>query len=107
LALGAAVGLAQGQWAWPVRGALTALVAVGLIRFLRGGEGAWLALGAGAATALAGSWAGGTLGPVVALILAGMATMAVSGIALRSTRRSTQVAMDGKEPRVRSDRGVL
>jgi hypothetical protein len=87
LALVSSVGLAQGSWAWPVRGALAAVALAGLGMFLRGGPNPWLALGAGAATALAASVAGGVLGPALALLVGGLATMGVSAIALRGTRR--------------------
>ena len=86
VALIASVGLAQGPAAWAVRGVLLALAGVGLVRFLRGGGNAWLALGVAAATALSASVAGGALSPALALMVAGMTTMAVSGLALRSTR---------------------
>ena len=88
LALLASIGLAQGAWAWPVRGGVAAVAALGLVRFLRGGGNAWLALGAGSATALAASVAGARLGPALALLVGGLATMGVSGVALRSARRS-------------------
>ena len=88
LALVASVGLAQGQWAWPVRGALLALAVVGLGRFLRGGANGWLALGVGAAMALSGAVAGGALSPALTLMVAGVTTMAVSGLALRGARRT-------------------
>ncbi len=88
LALVASVGLAQGAWAWPVRGVLAALLAAGLVMFLRGAVNAWLALGAGSATALAAAVAGARLGPALALMVGGLATMVVSGIALRASRRS-------------------
>lgn len=87
LALAASVGLAQGPWAWPVRAVLAALTAFGLAAFLRGWANHWLALGAGAATALAASVAGGALSPALALLVGGLATMAVSGIALRGAGR--------------------
>ena len=87
LALASAVGLAQGSWSWPVRGALAAVAVAGLGLFLRGRANHWLALGAGAATALAASVAGGVLGPALALLVGGLATMGVSAIALRGTRR--------------------
>jgi hypothetical protein len=88
LALVASVGLAAGPWAWWARAGLIALTIGGLGAFLRGHANHWLALGAGAATALAASVAGATLGPALALLVGGLATMAVSGIALRSARRS-------------------
>ena len=55
--------------------------------FLRGWANPWLALGAGAATALAASVAGAVIGPALALVFGGLATMIVSAIALRGTRR--------------------
>jgi hypothetical protein len=88
LALACSVGLAQDSWAWPVRAALAAVVAAGLVMFLRGGPNAWLALGAGGAAALAASVAGGLLGPALALLVGGLATMTVSGIALRAASRT-------------------
>lgn len=88
VALMASIALAQGTWAWPVRGGLAALVLIGLLMFVRGGSNAWLALGAGSATALAAAVAGASLGPALALLVGGAATMLVSGIALRSARRS-------------------
>jgi hypothetical protein len=88
LALVASVGLAQGAWALPVSVVLAGLVVAGLAAFLRGWANHWLALGAGSATALAASVAGARLGPALALLLGGLATMAVSGIALRSARRA-------------------
>jgi hypothetical protein len=87
LALVGAVGMAQGVMAWPVRAVLAALAVAGLVAFLRGGAGRWLALGAASATALAASVAGGRLGPAPALLVGGLATMAVSAIALRGARR--------------------
>jgi hypothetical protein len=88
LALVASVGLAQGAWALPVRTALAVVALLGLGMFLRGGANPWLALGAGAATALAASVAGGVLGPALALLVGGVATMTVSGIALRGAGRT-------------------
>ena len=84
LALVASVVLAQGEWAWPVRAALAVLVIVALVLFARGGPNVWLGLGAGAAAALAAGAAGGVLGPALALFIGGLATMVVSGIALRA-----------------------
>ena len=60
---------------------------MGLGLFLRGRANYWLALGAGAATALAASVAGDVVGPSLALLVGGLATMVVSWIALRSARR--------------------
>jgi len=85
LALVAAVGLATGPFAWLARAALAAAAVVGLAAFLRGWANGWLALGAAAATALAAS-SGGALGPVLAMLVAGMATTAVSWVALRAAR---------------------
>jgi hypothetical protein len=87
LALVASVGMAAGPWAWPIRAALAAVAVLGLAAFLRGRPNHWLALGAGAATALAASVAGDVVGPALALLLGGLATMIVSWIALRSARR--------------------
>ena len=87
LALVASVGMAAGPWAWPTRAGQAAVAVVGLGAFLRGRANYWLALGAGAATALAASVAGDVVGPALALLLGGVATMAVSWIALRSARR--------------------
>jgi len=87
LALCAAVFLATGAWAWPVRIALVAAAVAGLGQFLRGRPNPWLALGAGAASALAASVAGGVVGPAPALLVGGLATMAVSAVALRGARR--------------------
>ncbi len=84
LALAAGVGLAAGPWAWPARAGLAAAAVFGLGSFLRGGANHWLALGAGASTALAASAAGRVVGPAVALLAGGVATMAVSWIALRT-----------------------
>ncbi len=88
LALCAAVGLAQGEWKWAVALVLAGLSVTGLVMFVRGGPNHWLALGAASATALAGSITGGQ-GPLLALAVGGLATMLVSGIALRSATRST------------------
>jgi hypothetical protein len=88
LALVASVGLAAGPWAWWARAGLIALTVGGLGAFLRGHANHWLALGAGSATALAASVAGATLGPALALLVGGLATVIVSGIALRSARRA-------------------
>ncbi|HEX6888227.1 MAG TPA: hypothetical protein VF143_08985, partial [Candidatus Nanopelagicales bacterium] len=88
LALAGAVGMAQGAMLWWVRAALAGVTLVGLLAFLRGRANGWLALGAAAATALAASVAGGQLGPAPALLVGGLATMAVSAIALRSARRA-------------------
>ena len=87
LALLASVGMAAGPWAWPTRAGQAAVAVVGLGAFLRGRANHWLALGAGAATALAASVAGDVVGPALALLLGGVATMVVSWIALRSARR--------------------
>lgn len=87
LALVAAVGMAAGTWAWPTRAGLAAVTILGLGAFLRGRANYWLALGAGAATALAASVAGDVVGPALALLVGGLATMVVSWIALRSARR--------------------
>ncbi len=87
LALVASVGMAGGPWAWPTRAALAGVAVVGLGAFLRGRANYWLALGAGAATALAASVAGDVVGPALALLMGGLATMAVSWVALRSARR--------------------
>ncbi len=87
LALVASVGMAAGPWAWPTRAALAAVAVLGLGAFLRGRANYWLALGAGAATALAASIAGDVVGPALALLLGGLATMVVSWIALRSAGR--------------------
>jgi len=88
LALVASVGMSAGPWAWPTRAMLAAVVVMGLGAFLRGRPNWWLALGAGAAAALAGAVAGDVVGPVLALLIGGLATMVVSWIALRSARRS-------------------
>lgn len=88
LALAASVGLSEGAWAWGVRSGLAALTVGGLVAFLRGWANHWLALGAGSATALAASVAGAALGPALALLIGGLATMAVSAIALRAARRA-------------------
>ncbi|HYN55888.1 MAG TPA: hypothetical protein VES03_01700 [Motilibacterales bacterium] len=88
LALVASVGMAAGPWAWPTRAALAAVAVLGLGAFLRGRANHWLALGAAAATALAASVAGDVVGPALALLVGGLATMAVSWIALRSARRA-------------------
>jgi hypothetical protein len=87
LALVASVGMAAGPWAWPTRAVLATVAILGLGAFLRGRANYWLALGAGAATALAASVAGDVVGPALALLLGGVATMVVSWIALRSARR--------------------
>ena len=87
LALVASVGMAAGPWAWPTRAGLAAAAVLGLGAFLRGRANYWLALGAGAATALAASVAGDVVGPALALLVGGLATMVVSWIALRSARR--------------------
>lgn len=87
LALLASVGMAAGPWAVPTRAALGVVVVLGLGGFLRGRANHWLALGAGAATALAASVAGDVVGPALALLVGGLATMAVSWIALRAARR--------------------
>lgn len=84
LALVASVGLAAGPWAWPTRAGLAVTAVLCLATFVRGGANHWLALGAGASTALAASVAGVVVGPVVALLVGGLATMAVSWIALRT-----------------------
>lgn len=84
LALVASVGLAVGPWTWPVRAGLGAVAILGLGAFMRGRANSWLALGAGASTALAASVAGDVVGPAVALLVGGLATMTVSWIALRS-----------------------
>jgi hypothetical protein len=88
LALVASVGMAAGPWAWPTRAALAAVAILGLGAFLRGRANYWLALGAGAATALAASVAGHVVGPALALLLGGLATMVVSWVALHGTRRT-------------------
>ncbi len=87
LALVASVGMAAGPWAWPTRAVQAGAAVVGLGLFLRGRANHWLALGAGAATALAASVAGDVVGPSLALLVGGLATMVVSWIALRSARR--------------------
>jgi hypothetical protein len=87
LGLVASVGMAVGPWAWPTRAGLAVVAILGLGAFLRGRANYWLALGAGAATALAASVAGDVMGPALALLVGGLATMAVSWIALRSARR--------------------
>ena len=71
LALVASVGMAAGPWAWPTRAGLAAVAVLGLGAFLRGRANYWLALGAGAATALAASVAGDVVGPALALLLGG------------------------------------
>ncbi len=86
MALACSVGMATGPWAWPTRAALAVVAVVGLVAFLRGRANAWLALGAGAATALAASVAGDVVGPALALLVGGVATMVVSGVALRGAR---------------------
>lgn len=88
LALAASVGLAGGAWAWPARALLAAAAIWGLLAFLRGRANGWLALGAGAGAALAGAVAGDVLGPALALLVGGLATMAVSWIALRGASKS-------------------
>lgn len=87
LALVASVGMASGPWAWPTRAGLAAVSVLGLGAFLRGRANYWLALGAGAATALAASVAGDVVGPALALLVGGLATMTVSWVALRSAHR--------------------
>jgi hypothetical protein len=87
LALVASVGMAAGPWAWPTRAGLAVASVLGLGAFLRGRANYWLALGAGAATALAASVAGDVVGPALALLVGGLATMGVSWVALRSARR--------------------
>jgi hypothetical protein len=87
VALVASVGMAAGPWAWPTRAGQAAVAVLGLGAFLRGRANHWLALGAGAATALAASVAGDVVGPALALLVGGLATMVVSWIALRSARR--------------------
>jgi hypothetical protein len=87
LALVASVGMAAGPWAWPTRAGLAAAAVLGLGAFLRGRANYWLALGAGAATALAASVAGDVVGPALALLVGGLATMVVSWIALRGASR--------------------
>jgi len=86
VALVASVGMAAGPWAWPTRAGQAAVAVVGLGAFLRGRANHWLALGAGASTALAASVAGDVVGPALALLVGGLATMVVSWIALRSAR---------------------
>lgn len=88
VALAAAVPLASGAWAWPTRAALATVMVVGLVRFLRGGAPRWLALAAGCALAVAVAVAGELLGPALALLVGGVATMGVSWLALRSTPRA-------------------
>jgi hypothetical protein len=90
LALAAAVGLAQGTWAWPVRSVLAGLVVLGLVVFVRGGPAHWLALAAAAAAALAAAVAGVVLGPMLALLGCGLAILIVSGVALRTAREAAQ-----------------
>ena len=80
-------GWPAGPWAWPTRAGLAAVAVLGLGAFLRGRANYWLALGAGAATALAASVAGDVVGPALALLVGGLATMAVSWVALRSAHR--------------------
>ncbi|MGB8020838.1 MAG: hypothetical protein WCF04_06375 [Candidatus Nanopelagicales bacterium] len=87
LALAASVSLAGGPWGWPARALLAAAAIGGLAAFLRGRANSWLAMGAAAAAALAGTVAGDVLGPAVALLLGGLATMSVSWIALRGASR--------------------
>jgi hypothetical protein len=84
LALAASVPLAEGGWEWPVRAGLSAVAAFGLVAFARGRANYWLALGAGAGTALAASVARDLVGPGPGLLIGGLATMAVSWIALRT-----------------------
>ena len=88
LALMASVGMAEGPWAWPTRAALAAVAVLGLLAFVRGRANLWLALGAGASTALAASVAGAVVEPAIALLVGGLATMVVSWVALRSARDS-------------------
>ena len=61
---------------------------LGLVAFVRGRGNLWLARGAGASTALAASVAGAVVEPAIALLVGGLATMAVSWVALRSARDS-------------------
>lgn len=84
LALASAVPLAEGGAQWPVRTGLGALAGFGLVAFMRGRANYWLALGAGASTALAASVARDFVGPGPGLLIGGLATMAVSWIALRT-----------------------
>ena len=88
LSLAAAVPLASGAWAWPTRAALATVMVAGLVRFLRGGAPRWLALAAGCALAVAVAVAGELLGPALALLVGGVATMGVSWLALRSAART-------------------
>ncbi len=98
LALVASVGMAAGPWAWPTRAGLAAAAVLGLGAFLRGRANYWLALGAGAATALAASVAGDVVGPALAQLVGGVATMIVSWIALRSARRGSSRDMHEGPP---------
>lgn len=86
LALLAGVGLSTGPWAWPARAALAGAAGAGLVAFLRGRANGWLALSAAAATALAASVAGSTLGPALAMLVSGLSTTVVSWVALRAAR---------------------
>lgn len=88
VALAAGVGVAVGPWAWPARLGLAVVAVLGLGAFLKGRANYWLALGAASATALAASVAGDVVSPALALLIGGLATMAVSGVALRHARRA-------------------
>lgn len=86
VALAAGAALAAEPDAWVARGVLAAVTAVGLGLFRAGRANYWLALGAAAATALAAAVAAAALSPAPALMIGGLATMAVSGVALRAAR---------------------
>ena len=72
--------------AWIARGVLAVVVAWALWTFLSGSASAWLGLAAGAACALGAGIVADLLSPAPALLAGGLATMAVSAVALRATR---------------------
>lgn len=84
LALLGGVALAMGPWAWPARLALLLVAGAAFTMFRRGAANHWLALAAGSGTALVAAVAGDVLGPALALLMGGVATMALSWLALRS-----------------------
>lgn len=84
LALLGGVALATGPWAWPARLALLVVAGAAFTMFRRGGANHWLALAAGSGTALVAAVAGDVLGPALALLMGGVATMGLSWLGLRS-----------------------
>lgn len=78
--------LAAAPDAWIARGVLAVLAAWALWAFLSGAVSAWLGLAAGAACALSAGIVADLLSPAPALLAGGLATMAVSAVALRGAR---------------------